>query len=180
MKVILIANVQKMGIVGDVVNVSAGYARNYLIPQAQAINYSEENYKSFQEKKAQFEANNLVRAKDAQKVHDDISKHSITMIENASDEGRLYGSISTATIANKINELLGQSIVKRAQIVIKKPIKEVGIHYVTVNLHPEVVFDVQVITARSEEETKALLNRDKEVEIKEEKKEAEKEEVRAK
>ena len=84
------------------------------------------------------------------------------LIGNASDDGRLYGSITTATIAAKVNEILGLannavSAVTRIDIILKKPIKDIGVHEVKIDLYSGIVANVKVVVGRSESEAEILL-----------------------
>jgi large subunit ribosomal protein L9 len=85
----------------------------------------------------------------------------VVIIENASDDGRLYGSVSSSTIATKINEILNQKILSRGNIFLKKPIKDIGIHEVKISLHSEVEIEARLIVTRSESEINALLKAEK-------------------
>ena len=104
MKIILITSVAKLGKIGDIVEVKDGYAKNFLIPGNKAICFSENNAKIFEDKKQEFEKLNQDSIDNASKVKEAVAKKDIIIIENASDDGRLYGSVSAAVIANKINE----------------------------------------------------------------------------
>ena len=157
MQVILISKTN-LGNIGDVVTVKNGYARNFLIPRKKAICYNAANYKSFEEKKKQFEAENKNNVEVANKIKDNINNKDIIVIENASDDGRLYGSVNTTVIAAKINKFLdkGQSI-SRSNIVLSKPIKEVGVYIIKIDLHSEVVFDLRLIVSRNQSEVQSLI-----------------------
>lgn len=157
MKVILIAKVAKLGNVGDVVTVKDGYGKNFLIPQKKAIFYSVANYKSFEAKKHQFEAENQKHTSAAEGFKAKLAGKDVVILGNASDDGRLYGSITTATIASKINEILGEKTVSRIDILLKKPIKEIGVYDVKVDLYSGIFSDVRVIVSRSESEVESLI-----------------------
>lgn len=161
MKIILIASVSQLGKIGEVVEVKNGYAKNFLIPQKKAIYYTAGNFKIFESKKHEFEQANLKNLDVASRVQVQVSGKDIIIIENASDDGRLYGSVSTSVIAAKINEIVGEKLVSRADIFLKKPIKEIGIYEVKLNLHSDVSFDVRLIVTRSESEIDALLKAEK-------------------
>jgi large subunit ribosomal protein L9 len=161
MKIILIAAVSNLGKIGDVLEVKSGYAKNFLIPSKKAICFTANNYKIFETKKHEFEQANLKNLSVAEKVQSKISGKDIVIIENASDDGRLYGSVNSAVIASKINEIIGDKLISRADIFLKKPIKEIGLYDVKLNLHSEVSFDVRLIVTRSESEIEALLKAEK-------------------
>lgn len=161
MKIILIATVSNLGKIGDVIEVKNGYAKNFLIPNKKAICFTTNNYKIFETRKQEFEQENLKNLSVAEKVKVQISGKDVVVIENASDDGRLYGSVNSAVIAAKINEVIGEKLVSRADIFLKKPIKEIGLYEVKLNLHSEVALDVRLIVTRSESEIEALLKAEK-------------------
>lgn len=161
MKIILIATVSNLGKIGDVIEVKNGYAKNFLIPNKKAICFTTNNYKIFEAKKHEFEQENLKNLSVAEKVKVQISGKDVVVIENASDDGRLYGSVNSAVIAAKINEVIGEKLVSRADIFLKKPIKEIGLYEVKLNLHSEIALDVRLIVTRSESEIEALLKAEK-------------------
>jgi large subunit ribosomal protein L9 len=157
MKIILIAAVSNLGKIGDIVEVKNGYAKNFLIPSKKAICFTANNYKIFESKKEEFEQEHLNNLSGAAKVKAQIEGKDVIVIENASDDGRLYGSVNSAVIAAKINEIVGGKNVSRADIFLSKPIKEIGVYDVKLNLHSEVSFSVRLIVTRSESEIEALL-----------------------
>ena len=150
MQVILLERVAKLGQMGDVVNVKPGYARNYLLPQGKALRASDDNIKSFEHRKAELEAENLETRKEAQAVAAKLDGETYVVIRQASDGGALYGSVSPRDVADLLAEA-GVKVEKR-QIVIKTPIKTLGLHQALINLHPEVDVEVGLNVARSAEE----------------------------
>lgn len=150
MDVILLERVAKLGQMGDVVSVQQGYARNFLLPQGKALRATEENKKSFEARKAQLEAKNLETKKEADDLSGRLDGQQFVIIRSASDAGALYGSVSTRDAAEAAT-LAGFTIDKK-QFVLKAPIKELGLHGITVRLHPEVECLVYVNVARSKEE----------------------------
>ena len=158
MKVILIAKVKNFGDVGNIVKVKDGFARNFLIPRKLAICYNDANYKIFAEQKYQFEEENIKNKNGAAKIKDEISNKDIVIIGNASDDGRLYGSVNGNIIAGKINEILNKKLVSRTNISLKKPIKEIGVYNVTVNLYADISVELRLIIARSESEIEQAIS----------------------
>ncbi|MEI4487181.1 50S ribosomal protein L9 [Frigidibacter sp. MR17.14] len=150
MQVILLERVAKLGQMGEVVNVKDGYARNFLLPQGKALRASEANIKSFEGRKAQLEANNLETKKEAEALAEKLDGQSFIVIRSASDAGALYGSVTPRDIAEVAAD--AGFTVDRKQVVLVKPIKDLGLHDVTVVLHPEVTSHVTVNVARSTEE----------------------------
>ncbi|MGL4310894.1 MAG: 50S ribosomal protein L9 [Paracoccaceae bacterium] len=150
MQVILLERVAKLGQMGEVVNVKDGYARNFLLPQGKALRANESNIKSFEGRKAQLEAQNLETRKEAEAAGEKLAGQSFVVIRSASDSGALYGSVTPRDAAEAATE--GGFTVDRKQVVLLRPIKELGIHEVNVVLHPEVIVKISLNVARSTEE----------------------------
>lgn len=150
MQVILLERVAKLGQMGDVVDVKSGYARNYLLPQGKALTASASNIAGFETQKAQLEARNLESKKDADALAVRLAGQSFVVIRSASDSGALYGSVTPRDVADAATAE-GFSVDKK-QIVLKAPIKELGLHAVEVRLHPEVEVEITLNVARSPEE----------------------------
>lgn len=150
MELILLERVPKLGYMGDVVRVKRGYARNYLLPQGKALRSSAENKKAFESRKLELEARNLELRKDAESVAERLEGREFVVIRSASDTGSLYGSVTKRDIADAAAEE-GISLHRR-QIELERPIKELGVHRVTVSLHPEVEVEVVANVARSLDE----------------------------
>ena len=150
MQVILLQRVAKLGQMGEVVTVKDGFARNFLLPQGKALRASAANVKTFELKKAQLEVTNLETKKEAEDVGAKLDGQIFTVIRSASDAGALYGSVTTRDAAEAATD--AGFTVNRAQVVLDRPIKELGMHTVSVTLHPEVVVKVKLNVARSIEE----------------------------
>jgi large subunit ribosomal protein L9 len=166
MKVILISAVANLGKIGDVVQVKNGYARNFLIPNKKAIIYNENNSKIFESKKQNFEEESKKIITISNSIKKSIASNNIIITENASDDGRLYGSVNSSIIAEKINKLVKEDHLTRTNIILKNQIKEIGIYKVTISLHPDAQFDVTVIICRNESEVEGMIKTKKEVENK--------------
>jgi ribosomal protein L9 len=150
MDVILLERVEKLGQIGDVVSVKAGFARNYLLPRKKALRANEANKKVFEANRAQIEADNAARRKTAETDAKTIDGITVTLIRQASNTGQLYGSVSARDLT-EILEAEGHKI-SRSAIVLDRPIKSIGLHTVKVSLHAEVAVTVKVNVARSPEE----------------------------
>jgi len=150
MHVILLERVEKLGTIGDVVNVKPGFARNFLLPRGKALRATEANKKRFENDRARIEADNAKRRDIARSESKDIEGASVVMIRAASATGQLYGSVAARDLAEALTA--GGHKLTKAQIVLDKPIKNLGVHDVKVALHPEVVIMVKVNIARSAEE----------------------------
>jgi large subunit ribosomal protein L9 len=150
MQVILLERVAKLGQMGDVVDVKSGYARNFLLPQGKALTASKENIAGFEAQKAQLEARNLETRQEAEALGARLNGQQFVVIRSASDGGNLYGSVTTRDAA-EVATADGFSV-DRKQIVIRTPIKTLGLHTVDVVLHPEVSVEIKLNVARSPEE----------------------------
>jgi large subunit ribosomal protein L9 len=150
MQVILLERVAKLGQMGDVVDVKQGYARNFLLPQGKALRASDDNIKSFESQKAQLEAQNLETKKEADAMAVKLDGQKFIVIRSASDAGALYGSVTTRDAADAATE--AGFTIDRKQITLQRPIKELGLHSLTVILHPEVEAEIILNVARSVEE----------------------------
>src|SRR3954471_12074411 len=150
MEVILLERVEKLGGIGDVVNVKTGFARNYLLPNKKALRANESNRKVFEANRSKIEADNAERRTDAEKSAKGVDGKTVQLIRQASNTGQLYGSVSARDI---VEALEGEGAkVTKSQIVLDRPIKAIGVHEVKVALHPEVAVTVKVNVARSPEE----------------------------
>lgn len=150
MQVILLERVAKLGQMGDVVDVKSGYARNFLLPQKKALSASKENIASFEAQKVQLEAQNLETRQEAEALGAKLDGQQFIVIRQASDGGNLYGSVTPRDAAEAATS--AGFTVDRKQIVVARPIKELGMHDVHVVLHPEVEATIHLNVARSEEE----------------------------
>ena len=152
MQIILMERVAKLGQMGDVVNVKQGYARNFLIPTGKALRASEANIAGFAAQKSQMEARNLETKSEAESLAAKLNGQQFVVIRSASDAGSLYGSVTTRDAAEAASET-GFSLDKK-QVILLLPIKNLGIHDLSVRLHPEVEAKIQLNVARSVEEAK--------------------------
>lgn len=174
MKIILISAISKLGKIGDVVEVKDGYAKNFLIPSKKAICYSTANYKEFEAKKVEFEKANQANLEVANAAKSKLAGQNIIILENASDDGRLYGSVNSSVIAAKINENLEKGSISKSEIILEKPIKEIGIFEAQITPHSEVSFKLSLVVSRTQSEAKTLLDAQKEEKKKPAKKKEEK------
>ena len=149
-ELILMQRIEKLGQMGDIVQVKPGYARNYLLPQKMALRANKANREQFETQRAQLEAQNLRRREEAERLAERIGSMSVVIIRQASDAGSLYGSVSVRDIADGCTE--GGLTVGRQQVVLEHPIKTLGLSTVRIVLHPEVSIPVTVNVARSPEE----------------------------
>ena len=150
MEVILLERVEKLGQMGDVVNVKPGFARNFLLPRKKALRATKGNRDLFEEQRQHLEADNLTRKSEAEKVGEKLDGIRISMIRSAGENGQLYGSVTSRDIAEGVSAA-GVTI-SRNQVVMDHPIKTLGLHDMRVSLHPEVSVTVVVNVARTQEE----------------------------
>lgn len=150
MDVVLLERIEKLGQMGDVVTVKDGYARNFLLPKGKALRSTKANLARFEAERAQLEARNLELKGEAEAVAAKVDGDTYIAIRSASDAGSLYGSVASRDIA-ELATAAGFSI-NRNQIVLDKPVKELGLHDVRVILHPEVSVTVTINVARSQDE----------------------------
>ena len=155
MEVILLERIQKLGQMGDVVTVKAGYARNYLLPQKKALRKNRENLSLFDNQKAQLEAENLSRRAEAEQVAIKIKGLTVPIIRAAGESGQLYGSVTARDIAQAVTE--SGMTVGRNQIVLDRALKTIGLEPMQVALHPEVSVTITVNIARSNDEAEQQL-----------------------
>ncbi|MGF1455401.1 MAG: 50S ribosomal protein L9 [Alphaproteobacteria bacterium] len=150
MHVVLLERVEKLGQMGDVVKVRNGFARNFLLPRGKALRATQGNMDQFERSRAQLEAQNLERRSEAEQVGEKLDGKTFIAIRQSSESGQLYGSVSPRDIATLVTE--GGFTLTRTQVMLDKPIKELGLHEVRVSLHPEVTVTVTMNVARSQEE----------------------------
>src|SRR4028119_1148816 len=150
MEVILLERVEKLGGIGDVVNVKNGFARNYLLPNKKALRANEANRKVFEANRARIESENAERRSAAEASSKAVDGKTVQLIRQASNTGQLYGSVSARDIVEAL-EAEGAKVTK-SQVVLDRPIKAIGLHEVKIALHPEVAVTVKVNVARSPEE----------------------------
>ena len=155
MEVILLERIERLGQMGDVVIVKDGFARNFLLPKNKALRANKENLEFFEKEKINLEAKNLKLKTEAEAVSEKITLNNYIVIRQASDTGQLYGSVNSGDIKEKLQEE-GFSVEKN-QIVLDRPIKEIGHHEIRVKLHPEVTSNISIYISRSEEEAESLI-----------------------
>ena len=143
MEIILLEKITKLGDPGDLVNVKSGYARNFLIPTGKAIRANEENKAEYEKRKE-----NLLKAEEERKdlalsLAEKLSSIDVSIKVAVSEEETLYGSIGTREIADAINSL-GVDIEKGSIRLPEGALKELGDYKVAIELHPEVIHEIQV------------------------------------
>ncbi|PCH81240.1 MAG: 50S ribosomal protein L9 [Hyphomicrobiales bacterium] len=150
MQVILLERVAKLGQMGETVRVRDGYGRNFLLPSGKALRATKENLKRFEAERAQLETRNLEMKSEAESASEKIDGVKLIVIRQASETGQLYGSVTPRDISTALTEN-GYSV-DRKQVVLTNAIKVIGLHEVSIVLHPEVSATVTLNVARSEDE----------------------------
>lgn len=152
MQIVLLERIAKLGQMGDVVTVKDGYARNFLLPQGKALRANKSNLERFETERAQLEARNLERREEAEAVSVKLDGQNFVVIRQSGDSGQLYGSVTPRDISELLSA--GGFDVSRNQVSIEQPIKNLGLHTVSITLHPEVACSVIVNVARTDDEAK--------------------------
>lgn len=137
MKVILTKNVADLGDKGDVVDVADGYARNYLVPKKLAVKASEGALKQADDMRLAREEQEKKALADAQQLAESLSGTRVVVAARAGDSGNLFGSIGASDVAEAIVKFTGIDI-DRKIVKVPTPIKEIGLHEVTLQPHSEV------------------------------------------
>ncbi|MGQ7829305.1 50S ribosomal protein L9 [Altererythrobacter sp. Z27] len=150
MDIILLERIEKLGTIGDVVTVKDGYARNFLLPQKKALRANEANKKVFEANRERLEAENAEKRVVAEKQGEKVAGAEVVLIRASSNAGQLYGSVSVRDIVTGLADK-GHTIDKK-QVILGSPIKTIGMHDVTIALHPEVHVTVKANVARSDDE----------------------------
>lgn len=150
MKVILIKDMDELGMEGDMVDVADGYARNYLVPRGIALEAIHRNIKLMESKKRKIEVKRLKAREDAEKIKEAIADMVITIPQKVGEEEKLYGSVTSMDIAAQM-EKEGITIDRR-KINLDKPIKSLGEFDVPIKLYPEVIGSIKVLVIPEESE----------------------------
>ena len=143
MQVILLENVTNLGKLGDLVNVKSGFARNFLLPQGKATVATEENIAIFEQRRTELEKASADKLQAAQARAAELEGQAVEIPSRASEEGKLFGSISVFDIADAFTEK-GLEINKSEVRLPEGPLKDIGEHQVEIAIHAEVVFNVTV------------------------------------
>lgn len=145
MQVILLEKIGRLGDIGDQVDVKSGFGRNFLVPQGKAVPATPKNIAMFEERRAELEAasaEKLTAAKGRAKLIEQMSE--ISIVANASEEGKLFGSVGTREIADAVTAA-GQEIEKAEVLLPEGVIREVGEYDIDLQLHADVTTSVKLI-----------------------------------
>lgn len=156
MRIILLESVESLGGIGDVVDVRAGYGRNYLLPQGKALPATDNQIAAFEERRADLMAAEKKRmAATTARAAQVQSAVPLTIIANAGPVGKLYGSVGPAEISAGFEEA-GVEVSRSEVLMPDGPIKELGEHLVTLKLHADVKQDVTILVVGQAGETEVL------------------------
>jgi large subunit ribosomal protein L9 len=148
MKLILTQEVGGLGAPGDVVDVASGYGRNYLIPRGFAMLWTRGAEKQIELIKRARSAREVRGVEDAKVIANGLEELHVRMRRRAGGNGRLFGSVGPADIAEAVREA-GGPVLDRRRIEVRDPIKTIGSHQVRVRLHPEVTawIDIDIVAS---------------------------------
>lgn len=149
MQVILLEKISRLGGVGDTVKVKQGFGRNFLLPQKKALRATKDNLAYFETRRAALEKQNAETRAVAEKRAAGMANLSVTVIRQAADDGKLYGSVAVRDIAEALKEI-GHDIERRF-IDLKSAIKNLGVYEAVIHLHPEVSVPLKINVARNAE-----------------------------
>lgn len=144
MKVILKRTIENLGGSGEIVSVKPGYARNYLLPQGLAYQASEGNLRRIEEERLAAEERGRRDFLEGRRQMSQLDGTTLVFRARASQDGRLFGSVSAADIAERLTALATDFEVERRQVVLEEPLKELGAHRVTIALRKEIETEIQV------------------------------------
>lgn len=150
MKLLLQRNVEKLGNIGDIVDVAPGYARNCLLPRGLGVELTKDNLHRFESMKRRLIAIEKETKEKFKVLAKELEKASCTIIANASEEGHLYGSVTARDIARQY-EADGLQVETKA-VLLEEPIKELGIYEVRIRLHPEVECGAKVWVVKGDDD----------------------------
>ncbi|WP_375451641.1 50S ribosomal protein L9 [uncultured Devosia sp.] len=150
MKVILLERIARTGSIGDEVSVKDGFARNFLLPQGKALRATEGNRAKFAVERVNIEKRNDERRNAAAGIAEGLNGKTVVIIRQAGETGQLYGSVASRDVVEAL-QAEGFTI-QRSQVDLADPIKSVGVHTVSLNLHSEVAVTINVNVARSTDE----------------------------
>ncbi len=150
MEIILQKDIDELGLEGDIINVTRGYARNYLIPKGLGIEATPQNLKAFELKKKKIEVKRLKAKEDALRLKQLVEGILIKFSHKAGEEGKLYGSITTMDIADRLEQ--EGILIDRRKIVLDRPIKTIGEFNIPVKLYPEVTGSLRVVVTQEEQD----------------------------
>lgn len=149
MEVILMSDVRGSGKKGDVVNVADGYAKNYLFPKNMAIEATNGALNELKNEKESCKRKKEMEKQEALKTADILKDKQVVVFSNAGESGKLFGSVTSQEIAEKINETYGLSVNKK-KIRLNEDIKSFGTYEFVIKLYPEITVNMSVVVSPEE------------------------------
>ncbi len=150
MEVILLQNIRNLGKTGEVVKVKDGYGRNFLIRTGKALRADDENKIIFQKKKDEIEKKNLEDKKIAKNKLEKIKNKKINFKKETKENGDLFAAIKPKEVSTLLSEKF-KEVISPSQIDLKQEIKKIGNYKLFINLHPEVVAELQVVVEKKQD-----------------------------
>jgi large subunit ribosomal protein L9 len=147
MQVILLERIERLGALGDVVNVKPGFARNFLLPKKKALRANKDNVAYFESKRSELEALNAKNRDAAQVIAGKLDGFKLILVRQAGEGGQLYGSVSARDIADALVEQ--KFNIERTQVALPNAIKVLGVNKIPVRLHADVKVTIEVTVSRS-------------------------------
>lgn len=144
MQIILLDNIKHLGALGAVVNVRAGYGRNFLIPQGKALPATEANLADVNARRAELEKQAAALLATAEARAEKLAEANVVIAANAGDEGKLFGSIGTRDIADAIVAATGVEVEKAEVKLPNGPLRQTGEYEIDLQLHNEVIFAIKL------------------------------------
>jgi large subunit ribosomal protein L9 len=144
LKVILRQDVPELGQSGDIVTVKPGYARNFLLPRGMAFEATGANIKQLEDEKRRGEAKSKQQYLEARRRATQLENVSLTFAANAGEEGKLFGSITSSDIADRLKEQNLDFEVDKRDIELEEPIKSLGVYNVSIRLHTDVKPEIKI------------------------------------
>ncbi|MDT8367811.1 MAG: 50S ribosomal protein L9 [Longimicrobiales bacterium] len=152
MKLILKEKLENLGEEGEVVDVKPGYARNYLLPRGLAYEASAENLERIERERREAEERSRRDYLEARRRASKLEDQVLVFGAKASEEGKLFGSVTSADITDQLNERGGLDFeLEKRSVLLDEPLKTLGVSNVEIRLHPEVVIEVEVRVEREED-----------------------------
>lgn len=150
MKLILKKAVENLGEAGEVVQVRPGYGRNYLIPQGLAFTASDANIRRLEEEQTRAEQSSRRGYLEARRRASQLEGVSLTFVERAGDDGKLFGSVTATDITERANQGGLDFELDKKAVLLDEPIKALGVEAITIRLHAEVEVSIEVRVEREE------------------------------
>jgi large subunit ribosomal protein L9 len=141
-ELILMSNVEDLGRIGDTVRVADGYARNYLVPRGLASKMTAGTRRQLEAKKKRLDEEYARDVEASRELAERIAENSVNIPVQASEDEKLYGSVTAQQIADALQEM--ELDIHRRQVALAEPIRELGVYPVEIHLHPEVTATVKV------------------------------------